>query len=501
MLASSCTRAHTSQLHILGLILNCNSLVPITKLVAAQSGSSMPLAALCLALGLSASHTMIPPTPGPVLAAQTLQANLGAVMGVGFMVALFAAVCGTLFSLTVTPRRCVLVHHGRQGPASARHHSLPRRGQAHEQFMELTSVHEPAPALVAVDDTDADAGAVDATGVRPGTTSSDGEASSEARGDGYEPSLLSALLPTLLPVLLIGLQSVASLPSQPFGSALFAQVLTMVGHPVVALLFGCVAAVVGLPRRFERAMLSQDGAIGDALTSAAPVILVTNHKVACTSDKHGVSHKYCACCMQITGAGGALGHTLAEVGVGSAIATALAQYHMGVWLPIVVASALKVAQGSGTVAITVTSTLVSSLLPELGLESATQRVVACTAIGAGALILPGPNDRSDLCLSLGSIGLSLRLTCCLSRTTPHYTSFFWVFSRFTGLPMSETLRLLTISTGVMGVAAAVLVWIMSLNMVVALLVQAALYVAIGMAACVRSRRRHAASNSPSNATH
>lgn len=73
--------------------------------------------------------------------------------------------------------------------------------------------------------------------------------------------------------------------------------------------------------------------------------------------------------MQITGAGGALGHTLAEVGVGSAIATALAQYHMGVWLPIVVASALKVAQGSGTVAITVTSTLVSSLLPELGLES------------------------------------------------------------------------------------------------------------------------------------
>lgn len=67
--------------------------------------------------------------------------------------------------------------------------------------------------------------------------------------------------------------------------------------------------------------------------------------------------------------------------------------------------------------------------------------------------------------------------------------------------MSETLRLLTISTGVMGVAAAVLVWIMSLNMVVALLVQVALYVAIGMAACVRSRRRHAASNNPSTATH
>lgn len=288
-------RTHVTALHagshpltLLTPVPNCNSLVPITKLVAAQSGSSMPLAALCLALGLSASHTMIPPTPGPVLAAQTLQANLGAVMGVGFMVALFAAVCGTLFSLTVTPRRCVLVHHGRQGPASARHHSLPRRGQAHEQFMELTSVHEPAPALVAVD-ADADAGAVDATGVRPGTTSSDGEASSEARGDGYEPSLLAALLPTLLPVLLIGLQSVASLPSQPFGSALFAQVLTMVGHPVVALLFGCVAAVVGLPRRFERAMLSQDGAIGDALTSAAPVILVTNHKVACTSDKHGLT--------------------------------------------------------------------------------------------------------------------------------------------------------------------------------------------------------------------
>lgn len=121
--------------------------------------------------------------------------------------------------------------------------------------------------------------------------------------------------------------------------------------------------------------------------------------------------------------------------MGSALAGALARAHMGIWLPILLASALKIAQGSGTVSISVTSTLVAPFLPELGLTSPVHRALVVVAIGAGALIMPGPND-----------------------------SFFWVVVKFTGLTMKQGLQLLTTGTALVGCTAAVVVALMAWNL-------------------------------------
>ena len=72
--------------------------------MAQKSGAAMSTCALSLALGLSASHTLVPPTPGPVLAAAQLDANLGLVLGLGACVAVTASCAGVAFAASVAPR-------------------------------------------------------------------------------------------------------------------------------------------------------------------------------------------------------------------------------------------------------------------------------------------------------------------------------------------------------------------------------------------------------------
>ena len=51
---------------------------------------------VALATGLYATHTLVPPTPGPITAASNLglESNLGLVIGVGIFVATVAALAG-----------------------------------------------------------------------------------------------------------------------------------------------------------------------------------------------------------------------------------------------------------------------------------------------------------------------------------------------------------------------------------------------------------------------
>ncbi|MFO6383987.1 GntP family permease, partial [Pseudomonas aeruginosa] len=65
---------------------------------------------------------------------------------------------------------------------------------------------------------------------------------------------------------------------------------------------------------------------------------------------------------------------------------------IGLFMPFVVAAALKTAQGSTTVALVTTSALVAPLLPQLGLDSEMGRVLTVMAIGAGAMTVSHAND-------------------------------------------------------------------------------------------------------------
>jgi gluconate:H+ symporter, GntP family len=172
---------------------------------------------------------------------------------------------------------------------------------------------------------------------------------------------------------------------------------------VIALLIG-VAFALRLPARLGRGMLSTDGWVGEAIASSATIIL-------------------------ITGAGGAFGRVLQESELPALLGDAVSRYDLGLLLPFVIAAVIKTAQGSSTVAMITTASLVAPLLETLGVDTELGRAFTTVAIGAGAMMVSHVND-----------------------------SYFWVVTQFTGMTVRTGLRLQTAGTLVQGVAAGAAVW-------------------------------------------
>lgn len=185
----------------------------LNKALAKRAGITLAAGAIALALGLYTTHTMVPPTPGPIAAAGILQADLGLVIMWGMIIAAVACVAGWLFAVTVAAK--VDVPPYKEG----------------EEPTELPSL--------------ADA-----------------------------PSPLPSLLPIFLPILLIVLKSLSDLPSKPFGTDSVAYVLSFIGQPVVALLMGFGLALL-LPKKLDKDMLGNSGWFGQAVIDSAIIILIT----------------------------------------------------------------------------------------------------------------------------------------------------------------------------------------------------------------------------------
>ena len=322
-------------------------LAPLNRALSRKTGATLAAGAIALSLGLYATHTMVPPTPGPVAAAAALEADLGLVVLWGLLVSAVAALAGWLFATQVAARVWI--------------------------------------------DPEGDAGE-SAAAVEP----------KEA------PSAGKALVPILLPLVLIVGRSVAELSSRPLGEGLFPATLAFLGQPVVALLIGVLAAFL-LPRKLERSMLSGSGWVGEAVVAAATIIVVT-------------------------GAGGAFGKVLQHSGIAESVGSLLQGHEgIGIWLPFLIAAGIKTAQGSSTVAIVTTAGLVAPLLAALGLDGATARALVVVAIGAGAMVVSHAND-----------------------------SYFWVVTQFSGMSLGQGYRLQSLGTLVEGLTAAVALWVISL---------------------------------------
>ncbi len=76
---------------------------PIRKSLRAKTKKSSVALAICLSLGLYASHVFIPPTPGPIAAAANLGLanNLLLIIGVGALVSIFALIPSYFFALYI----------------------------------------------------------------------------------------------------------------------------------------------------------------------------------------------------------------------------------------------------------------------------------------------------------------------------------------------------------------------------------------------------------------
>lgn len=217
------------------------------------------------------------------------------------------------------------------------------------------------------------------------------------------PGTLAAFAPILLPVLLIAAKSVADLPSRPLGVGAFRDGLGFAGNPNTALILG-VFLTWFVVRRHGRDAFS--GWSGEGLRDAGTIIL-------------------------ITAAGGAFGAVLRETPMAKLVGEALGSFSLGSFnlvLPFLVATGLKTAIGSSTVAMITTASLVSPLLPALGLSAGHGPVLTTLAVAGGAMVVSHVND-----------------------------SFFWVITQMSGLTVTQGYRLITVASGLAGATALVTV--------------------------------------------
>lgn len=73
-------------------------LAPLNKSLSKKAKISLAGSAIALALGLTASHTLVPPTPEPIAASGILEADLVSVLSLGIPVSLTALFMGMLFA-------------------------------------------------------------------------------------------------------------------------------------------------------------------------------------------------------------------------------------------------------------------------------------------------------------------------------------------------------------------------------------------------------------------
>lgn len=217
------------------------------------------------------------------------------------------------------------------------------------------------------------------------------------------PGVISAFLPVILPIILIAAKSVLNSQIPPTH---FLHSWLVLGDPVAALTIGVLLALNSI-RKYNSNGLQ----------------LVLQHAV----EKAGNI-------LMITAAGGAFGAVLTATNIGQ-YAGQLPLKHLGILFPFLIAVILKTAQGSTTVAVITTTSIVLPFLTVLGLATPNGTIMSVLAMGAGSMIVSHPND-----------------------------SYFWVVAKFSSVEMKPMLHVFTIATFFMGLMAFGMIYILTIFM-------------------------------------
>lgn len=228
----------------------------------------------------------------------------------------------------------------------------------------------------------------------------------EIRSNEKLPPVHLSLLPIVTPLLLIAtgsLLTVLDISNVNF----VVKGLAFIGQPIVSLMIGVLLSLFLLK---NRAIKNINIVLESAIEKAGPILIVT-------------------------GAGGMFGLVIKETGVGAYAGEFLLQTGLGLAVPFLIASILKTAQGSSTVAIITAASFVVPMLPALGLDSEPGKLLAMISMGAGSMMVSHAND-----------------------------SYFWVVSRFSGIGSNTALKVYSSATVVMGIVTFLCVWLTSLFM-------------------------------------
>lgn len=362
--------------------------LPIIYTVARRFGGSILLYALPTAGAFAAMHAIVPPHPGPVAATELLGGDIGTVLLVGVPVAVVSWFVGSYLVGTALGRRFDV--------ATVDLLAGPQNNGPKKAGPEKTATTKTGTKTASTGDSGA---------------SGDSDSRDDSSGEfGAAPSFPVVLWILLTPLVLISLNTVVNTLATAGvidGDTTWASALVLLGQTPIALLITLLLALFLLaPGRFPIGDASKF--MDQALGPICSIIL-------------------------ITGAGGMFGGVLRASGIGQSLTSSLS----GLGLPIIlqaflIATALRVAQGSATVALTTTAGLIAVQVGEQDLSNF-KIALLVFALAAGATVLSHVND-----------------------------SGFWLVSRFFGMDEKTTLKTWTVMETTLGLsvfAVASILWV------------------------------------------
>jgi GntP family gluconate:H+ symporter len=198
-------------------------LFPISKAISQKTRKNLTVPAGALAMGLVITHTMVPPTPGPLAVAGEFGANLGVMILMGLVVAIPMTLAG-YFYIKWVGKNLVIVPD---------EEGKPQRLEVAEKVLVDFDVN-------------------------------DGK-------DKELPSGWLAFAPIFVPILLIVVKQIVDAITPLTG--FFGQALAFIGHPIPAVAIGVLIAVYGLGKRIPKDELVEHMHAG--IKQAALILLVT----------------------------------------------------------------------------------------------------------------------------------------------------------------------------------------------------------------------------------
>ena len=233
---------------------------------------------------------------------------------------------------------------------------------------------------------------------------------------GKLPCGFLSLAPIIMPIIFMAVGSVIDVLAKQGmldKAALLPKIFLFLGNPIIALAIGVIFCVFLLAE--TKKMREFDHITNESLKIAGPILF-------------------------ITAAGGVLGNVITEAGFVNFIKeNASTIKAIGIFFPFIISAVLKTAQGSSTVAIITTASIMgafsagNSLMYILGFTSEISAALCVMAIASGAMCVSHAND-----------------------------SYFWVVTNFSKMTADQGYRTQTAMTFIMGVVGMISVYILSL---------------------------------------
>lgn len=307
---------------------------PIREALVKKTQSSPVAMTVALSGGLYLSHVFIPPTPGPLAAAETLglSSNLLLVMGMGLLCSIFPMFLLILFSNYIG-RRISCSADASTNTASSSSTTSACTTDASTNTSSASS-------------TDADRIAAEYNAI--------------IEKSGKLPSASLSFAPIIVPIILMSLASIlqgAEMQQQ------LKDVVLFLSNPTIALAIGLLFATFLLKRGsgFEEM-------VENSLKRSGPILF-------------------------ITAAGSVLGNIVAGSPLVSFITdNAQVLNGLGLLFPFLVAAMLKSSMGSSSVAIITAAGIVAPFAEAMGLASPIGLTLICMAVGAGSMTVSHSND-------------------------------------------------------------------------------------------------------------